>query len=52
VIHTIQKYGILEDIYNFHETGFMMGVLATQRLLQDLKKLTNHILHSLEIENG
>jgi hypothetical protein len=30
VPNTIAKYGIVDaDIYNFDETGFMMGVLST-----------------------
>ena len=30
VRNTIAKYGIVDaDIYNFDETGFMMGVLST-----------------------
>jgi len=31
---TKQKWGILdEDVYNFDETGFQMGVIATARVL-------------------
>ena len=31
---TIAKYGILtEDIYNFDETGFQMGVAATAKVV-------------------
>ena len=34
VRHTIAKYGIaVEDIYNFDETGFMMGLLATSGMV-------------------
>src|ERR1700677_2932839 len=34
VENTIQKYGIaVEDIYNFDETGFAMGVAATSRVV-------------------
>lgn len=31
---TIMEYGILdEDIYNFDETGFAMGLIATARVI-------------------
>ena len=31
---TIEKYGILtEDIYNFDETGFQMGVATTAKVI-------------------
>jgi hypothetical protein len=34
VEETIQKYGIVpEDIYNFDETGFAMGIAATSRVV-------------------
>jgi hypothetical protein len=34
VRNTIQKYGILdEDIYNFDETGFQMGVISTAKVI-------------------
>jgi hypothetical protein len=34
VRNTIQKYGIVqEDIYNFDETGFQMGVIGTSRVI-------------------
>jgi hypothetical protein len=34
VQQTIAKYGILdEDIYNFDETGFQMGVIATAKVV-------------------
>jgi hypothetical protein len=32
--NTIAKYGILkEDIYNFNETGFQIGVIATIKIV-------------------
>jgi hypothetical protein len=34
VQNTIEKYGILEeDIYNFDETGFQMGVISTAKVI-------------------
>jgi DDE superfamily endonuclease/helix-turn-helix, Psq domain/Tc5 transposase DNA-binding domain len=34
VRNTIEKYGILEeDIYNFDETGFQMGVISTAKVI-------------------
>jgi hypothetical protein len=34
VRNTIEKYGILgEDIYNFDETGFMIGVISTAKVV-------------------
>ena len=30
---TIVKYGIAEDIYNFDETGFLMGLLAASGMV-------------------
>ena len=34
VRNTIAKYGILdEDIYNFDETGFQMGVISTAKVI-------------------
>jgi hypothetical protein len=34
VQHTVAEYGILdEDIYNFDETGFQMGVIATAKVV-------------------
>ena len=35
---TISKYGIItEDIYNFDETGFQMGVITTTKVLTQTK---------------
>jgi hypothetical protein len=32
---TIAKYGVLkEDIFNFDETGFQMGVISTSRVIK------------------
>jgi hypothetical protein len=34
VRNTIEKYGIVEDdIYNFDETGFQMGVISTSKVV-------------------
>ena len=34
VLNTKKKYGVLdEDIYNFDESGFQMGVIATARVV-------------------
>ena len=34
VRNTIAKYGILDnDIYNFDETGFQMGVISTSKVV-------------------
>jgi len=34
VRNTIAKYGILqEDIYNFDETGFQIGVISTSKVV-------------------
>jgi hypothetical protein len=39
---TIEKYGILtEDIYNFDETGFLMGVIATQKVVTQTRQPTS-----------
>ncbi|KAL1952664.1 hypothetical protein VTO42DRAFT_4565 [Malbranchea cinnamomea] len=39
VQNTIEKYGILpEDIYNFDEVGFLMGIIATTRVVTDSEK--------------
>jgi hypothetical protein len=39
---TIEKYGILmEDIYNFDETGFLMGVIATQKVVTQTRLPTS-----------
>ena len=35
----IRKYGILDnDIYNFDETGFQMGVIGTAKVVTGTKK--------------
>ncbi|KAL1954570.1 hypothetical protein VTO42DRAFT_1045 [Malbranchea cinnamomea] len=42
VQNTIAKYGILpDDIYNFDETGFQMGVIATTRVVTGSEKARN-----------
>ena len=34
----VAKYGILEqDIYNFNEAGFVMGVIATAKIVISLE---------------
>jgi hypothetical protein len=39
VRNTIEKYGILEeDIYNFDETGFQMGVISTAKVITGANK--------------
>lgn len=39
VHNTIAKYGILEaDIYNFDETGFMMGIIATMMVVTSAER--------------
>ena len=39
VYNTVNKYGILEaDIYNFDETGFMMGILATMMVVTSAER--------------
>jgi hypothetical protein len=39
VQNTIAKYGILdEDIYNFDETGFQMGVISTAKVITGAEK--------------
>jgi hypothetical protein len=38
VRNTVAKYGILEqDIYNFNEVGFAMGVIATAKVVTSLE---------------
>ncbi|EDN10036.1 hypothetical protein HCAG_05839 [Histoplasma mississippiense (nom. inval.)] len=42
VQNTIAKYGILEeDIYNFDETGFQMGVIGTVRVVTGSERARN-----------
>ena len=42
VRNTIAKYGIIEsDIYNFDETGFMMGVIGTGMVVTIAERRTN-----------
>ena len=37
--NTIQKYGIVqEDIYNFDETGFQIGVIGTAKVVTGSEK--------------
>jgi DDE superfamily endonuclease/Tc5 transposase DNA-binding domain/helix-turn-helix, Psq domain len=39
VQNTIEKYGILdEDVYNFDETGFQMGVISTAKVITGAEK--------------
>ena len=43
----ISKYGIVtEDIYNFDETGFQMGVITTTKVLTQTKPSKSKQLHS------
>ncbi|XP_044715333.1 uncharacterized protein HRG_10912 [Hirsutella rhossiliensis] len=47
------EMGILdEDVYNFDETGFQMGVAATARVLTGLTGEVGQYSRSLEIANG
>jgi hypothetical protein len=41
-----------EDIYNFDETGFAMGLIASTKLYQELKCLPDHGLLCQGIGNG
>ena len=51
--NTIVKYGIHEsDIYNFDETGFMTGVIATSMAFTSSDRLLTRNWSSLAIENG
>lgn len=53
IASTKQKWGILdEDIYNFDETGFQMGVIATARVLPNLTVVVDLCLRNLAIANG
>ena len=37
--NTVVKYGILdEDIYNFDETGFQMGVISTVKVVMSAER--------------
>jgi hypothetical protein len=37
--NTITKYGVIEsDIYNFDETGFMIGIISTATIVTTSKK--------------
>ena len=39
VLNTKKKYGVLdEDIYNFDESGFQMGVIATARVVTGIER--------------
>ncbi|OJD12180.1 hypothetical protein ACJ73_09398, partial [Blastomyces percursus] len=42
VRNTIQKYGIVqEDVYNFDETGFQMGVIGTSKVVTGSERSLN-----------
>lgn len=44
LVETIAKYGILEqDIYNFDETGFQMGVASTAKVITGSHHSTSHV---------
>ena len=46
------QYGILdEDIYNFDEIGFVIGLISTIKVIQDLICLESLILFSLVTRN-
>jgi hypothetical protein len=53
VENTIAKYGIRsDDIYNFDETGFMMGVIASDMVVTGAEGVERRNQCSLEIGNG
>ena len=53
VLRTIQENGILqEDIYNFDETGFAMGLTVTARVVTRSEYYSRRYFYSLEIGNG
>jgi hypothetical protein len=53
VENTITKYGIdATDIYNFDETGFMMGVISTGMVVTSAERSSNAKLPPLETGNG
>jgi hypothetical protein len=53
VRNTIAKYGINDaDIYNFDETGFMMGVISTGMVVTSSDRRVKVKGYSLAIENG
>lgn len=52
VAATKQKWGILEDAYNFDETGFQMGVAATARFFTRSDRRGRAILAHPGIANG
>lgn len=40
--NTITKYGIVDsDIFNFDETGFMMGIISTGMVVTSAERLSN-----------
>ena len=42
VQNTIAKYGIVEsDIYNFNETGFIMGIISTGIVVTSVERRSN-----------
>jgi hypothetical protein len=42
VKNTITKYGIVDsDIFNFDETGFMMGIISTGMVVTSAERLSN-----------
>lgn len=53
VQNTIAKYGIrIDDIYNFDETGFMMGMISTGIVVISAERHERQNQYSLEIGNG
>ncbi|KAM4064167.1 DDE superfamily endonuclease [Hirsutella rhossiliensis] len=50
---TIAKYGIAaEDIYNFDETGFQMGVIATAKVVTQTKPSTSKHPTAIRTKSG
>jgi hypothetical protein len=42
VKNTITKYGIVDsDIFNFDETGFIMGIISTGMVVTSAERLSN-----------
>jgi hypothetical protein len=49
----IDENGIqVEDIYNFDETGFAMGLILAQKVLHALNTTVGDLYYSQEIANG
>lgn len=50
---TNHAHGVLdEDVYNFNETGFMMGVASTSKVVTALTLLVGRLLFSQGTESG